>query len=134
MSRTQDTCIISWYFMECNRACRTRAHACRDIEVGARGAQPRTAETPSTTLAATLVYTKNPRLTGPCLAQNAKSPQTRREKGRARSTRGARRRLPDPTDALAHRNSPRAGPDLSHRRTGAVLHCRTVDFLKKARR
>ena len=33
------------------------------------------------------------------------------EKGRARSTDNARRQWsPDPTDALAHRNSPRAGP------------------------
>ena len=50
------------------------------------------------------------RLTCPCQAQNAKS--RRRRAARAqRTTDNARRRWsPDPTDALAHRNSPRAGP------------------------
>ena len=45
------------------------------------------------------------RFTGPCQAQNAKNSS---EKGRALDAR--RRRSPDPTHALAHRNSPRAGP------------------------
>ena len=55
------------------------------------------------------------------------------EKGRARSTRGAggHQTLPTPWPigtALAQ------APDRSRRRPGSVLHCCTVDFLKKARR
>ena len=48
------------------------------------------------------------RLTCPCQAQNAKSRRRRAARGRALDAR--RRRSPNPTDALAHRNSPRAGP------------------------
>ena len=67
------------------------------------------------------------RLTCPCQAQNAKNSS---EKGRARSTRGAggRQTLPTPWPigaALAQ------APDRSRRRPGAVMHCRTVDFLKR---
>jgi len=56
--------------------------------------------------------------------------QNSSEKGRARSTRGAggRQALPTPWTigaALAQ------APDRSHRRPGAVLHRRTVDFLKR---
>jgi hypothetical protein len=56
--------------------------------------------------------------------------QNSSEKDRARSTRGAggRQALPTPWTigaALAQ------APDRSHRRPGAMLHCRTVDFLKR---
>ena len=51
------------------------------------------------------------RLTCPCQAHNAKTRRRRAARARARSTDDARRRRsPDHTDALAHRNSPRAGP------------------------
>ena len=56
--------------------------------------------------------------------------QNSSEKDRARSTRGAggRQALPTPWTigaALAQ------APDRYHRRPGAMLHCRTVDFLKR---
>jgi hypothetical protein len=91
----------------------------------------RTAETPSTTLAAAVSAalvawpkTIDVPLSGPKRQNSSK-------KGRACSTRGAggRQALPTPWPvgtAIAH------APDRSHRRPGAVLHCRTVDFLKKA--
>ena len=74
------------------------------------GCVARTAETTSTTLAAAaptahLLPGQN-RLTCPCQAQNAK---TRRRRA-ARALEARRRRSPDPTDALAHRNNPHAGP------------------------
>ena len=58
--------------------------------------------------------------------------QNSSEKGRARSMRGAGGRqtlqTPWPIKAALAR-----APDRSRRRPGAVLHCRTEDFLKKAR-
>jgi hypothetical protein len=58
--------------------------------------------------------------------------QNSSEKGRARSTRGAGGRQTLPTSWPIGAALARA-PDSSRRRPGAVLHCRTVDFLKKAR-
>ena len=59
--------------------------------------------------------------------------QNSSEKGRARSTHGTGGRqtptLPWPIGAALAQ-----APDRSRRRPGSVLHCRTVDFLKKARR
>ena len=54
-----------------------------------------------------------------------------------RSLDARRRRLPDPTDALAHRNSPRAGPrslPSSAWSRVALPYMYSSDFLKKARR
>ena len=58
--------------------------------------------------------------------------QNSSEKGRARLTHGAggHQTLPAPRPIVAALAS---APDRSHRRTEAVLHCRTVDFLNKAR-
>ena len=101
-------------------------------EIWRTGCVARTAETPSTTLAAAVsaAFVAWPKsidvpLSGPKRQNSSK-------KGRACSTRGAggRQALPTPWPvgtAIAH------APDRSHRRPGAVLHCRTVDFLKKAR-
>ena len=94
----------------------------------------RTAETTSTTLAAAAPTAHllpgqksiDVPLSGPKRQKSS-------EKGRARSTRGAggHQTLPTPWPigtALAQ------APDRSRRRPGSVLHCCTVDFLKKARR
>ena len=53
--------------------------------------------------------------------------------GRARSTRGGWRRSPDPTDASAQRNSPRAGPRSLPSSAWIGFALLTVDLLKKAR-
>ena len=83
--------------------CVTRA---RMHEILRAGRVARTAETPSTNLAAALVTkTINGPLSGP---KRQKPPDSSREGPRALDAR--RRRSPDPTDTLAHRNSPRAGP------------------------
>ena len=98
------------------------------------GCVARTAETTSTTLAAAAPTAHllpgqksiDVPLSGPKRQKSS-------EKGRARSTRGAggHQTLPTPWPigtALAQ------APDRSRRRPGSVLHCCTVDFLKKARR
>jgi hypothetical protein len=90
----------------------------------------RTAETPSTTLAAAaqaafVAWSKT-------MDVPLSSPerQISSEKGSARSTRGAggRQTLPTPWPigtVLAQ------APDRSRRRPGSVLHCYTVDFQKR---
>ena len=109
--------------------CVANARACVRLEGGAWRAPQKT---PSTTLAAAapaalVAWPKT--IDGPL---SGPKHQNSSEKGRARSTRGAggRQTLPTPWPigtALAR------APDRSRRRPGAVLHCRTVDFLKKAR-
>jgi hypothetical protein len=104
--------------------CVARAHAC--VRYGAWAGCGAHSVRPSTALAAA-APAAIAALTCPCQAQNAKNSS---ERGRARSTRGAggRQTLPTPWPigaALAQ------APDRSHRRPGAVSHCRTVDFLKR---
>ena len=116
-------CITGTYFARHLCSARTRM---REIIwcVAGCGAQ---SGAPSTALAIMLnrFCTVDGPLSGP-------KHQNSSEKGRVRSTRGAggRQTLPTPWPigtALAR------APDRSRRRPGAVLHCRTVDFLKKAR-
>jgi hypothetical protein len=89
----------------------------------------RTAETTSTTLAAAApaALVAWPKTIDVPLSSPKR--QNSSKKGRACSTRGAggRKALPTPWPvgtAIAQ------APDRSRRRPGAVLHCRTVDFLK----
>jgi len=110
--------------------CMSRARAC--VRYGGRGVWRAPQKRPRPLLPPPsqppLLPGQN-RLACPCQAQKR---QNSSKKGRACSTRGAggRQALPTPWPvgtAIAH------APDRSHRRLGAVLHCRTVDFLKKAR-
>ena len=117
-------CCCIKYGTCCRHLCSARTRMREIWHVAGCGAQ---SGAPSTALAIMLnrFCTVDGPLSGP-------KRQNSSEKGRARSTRGAggHQTLPTPWPigtALAQ------APDRSRRRPGAVLHCRTVDFLKKAR-
>ena len=109
--------------------CVARAHAWREIwHVAGCGAQ---SGAPSTSALA-IMLNRFCTVDGPLSSPKRSKLVEEGPVGRVRSTRGAggRQTLPTPLPigtALAQ------APDRSRRRPGAVLHCRTVDFLRKAR-